>query len=138
MAAKAYSTINTTLYYGAESTNMAKLCKIKGYPDLGGSPDLIETTDLEDTQQTFVPGVISLDSMEFTSNYTPTDYDNVYSKANTPGFYKLCFGNDGDEGYSEFTWEGQHVCYVNGGDVNGVREFTTVITPSTAITKVSA
>ena len=133
--AKAYSTINTTLFFGVEVTNLAKLTKIKSYPDLGGSPDLIETTDLEDTQQAFVPGVISLDSMEFTANFTPDAYDAVYTQANTEGTYELRFGNVSDADYAAFTWEGQHVVYVNGGDVNGVREMTIVVTPSTAITK---
>lgn len=47
----AMSTISTSLFRG-----QTKMCRIKSYPDLGGTPDLLETTDLEDTWQTFVPG----------------------------------------------------------------------------------
>ena len=47
----AMSTISTSLFRGG-----SKMCRIKSYPDLGGTPDLLETTDLEDTWQTFVPG----------------------------------------------------------------------------------
>lgn len=47
----AMSTINTFLY-----RDSAQLCRIKSYPDIGGAPDMLETTDLEDFIQTFVPG----------------------------------------------------------------------------------
>jgi hypothetical protein len=53
---KAYSTIDTVLKAGSSAANVAQLCKIKSYPDLGAAPDNLETTDLEDTAQTFVPG----------------------------------------------------------------------------------
>ena len=52
---KAYSTINTVLKTATTSTGTySKLCKIKSYPDLGGAPENLETTDLEDSFQTFV------------------------------------------------------------------------------------
>lgn len=133
--AKAYSTINTVLKAGASAQALTKLCKIKSYPDLGGAPDTLETTDLEDSQQTFVPGVQSIDQMEFTANYTPEDYTTVAASANTEQTYQLEMGDDGAQG--KFTWTGQHSVYVNGGDVNAVREMTIVVTPSSQITKVT-
>ena len=57
VAAKAVSTIGTVLKFGTEAASLTQLCKIKGYPALGGEPEQIETTDLEDKQQTYVPGV---------------------------------------------------------------------------------
>ena len=42
------STINTILETSANGTTWEKLCKIKSYPALGGSPEQLETTDLED------------------------------------------------------------------------------------------
>lgn len=134
MPAKAYSTINTVLKAGS-GTTLAQLCKIKSYPDLGGAPDTLETTDLEDTMQTFVPGVQSLDQMEFTANYTPEAYATVVASINTEQNYQLEMGEDGAQGI--FKWSGQHNVYVNGGDVNAVREMTIVVTPSSAITKVT-
>lgn len=133
--AKAYSTINTVLKAGASAQALTKLCKIKSYPDLGGAPDTLETTDLEDSQQTFVPGVQSIDQMEFTANYTPEDYAAVVASANTEQTYQLEMGDNGAQG--KFTWTGQHSVYVNGGDVNAVREMTIVVTPSSQITKVT-
>ena len=56
MAAKGYSTINTVLKFGTAQGSLTKLCKIKSYPALGGEPEQIEITDLEDTMQTFVLG----------------------------------------------------------------------------------
>ena len=132
---KAYSTINTVLKAGASTSNLTQLCKIKSYPDLGGAPENIETTDLEDTFQTFVPGVQSLDQMEFTCNYTPTDYAAVANNANTDLYYQLEMGASGAQG--KFQWQGQHSVRVTGGDVNAVREMVITVTPSSAITKVT-
>ena len=130
--AKAYSTINTVLKFGTEASSLTQLCKIKSYPDLGGAPDTIETTDLEDTAQTFVPGVQSVDQMEFTANFTPSAYTALKTNEGTDGYFELDFGQNGSEG--KFTWQGSYSAYVNGGDVNAVRECTIVVTPSTAIT----
>ena len=137
---KAYSTINTVLKCGAAGTTVTytKLCKIKNYPDLGGAPETIETTDLEDTFQTFVPGVQSSDAMEFTANYNPTDYAAVVSAIATSGenAYQLEFGDSGAQG--KFQWTGNHSVRVSGGDVNGVREMVITIVPSSEITKASS
>lgn len=134
---KAYSTIGTVLKYATTSSgSFTQLCKIKSYPDLGGAPENLETTDLEDTMQTFVPGVQSLDQMEFTCNYNPTDYAAVVNAIPSSGeiFYQLEFGTSGTDG--KFQWSGTHSVRVTGGDVNSVREMVITITPSSGITKV--
>ena len=131
---KAYSTINTVLKTATTSTgSFTQLCKIKSYPDLGGQPEQIETTDLEDTTQTFVPGVQSLDALEFTCNYNPTDYAAVVAAIPSSGdlYYKLEMGTSDAQGV--FTWSGTHSVRLNGGEVNGVREMTITITPSSVI-----
>lgn len=133
---KAHSTINTVLKFGATSTGLTQLCKIKSYPDLGGAPDTIETTDLEDTTQTFVAGVQSLDTMEFTANYTSEAYDAAKANERTAGYFELDFGASGADGI--FTWQGEYVVYATGGEVNGVREMVIVVTPSTVITKTTS
>ena len=130
--AKAYSTINTVLKFGTEAASLTQLCKIKSYPDLGGAPDTIETTDLEDTAQTFVAGVQAIDQMEFTANFTPDAFTSLKTNEGKDGYFELDFGQNGSEG--KFTWQGSYSAYVNGGDVNAVRECTIVVTPSTAIT----
>lgn len=67
---KAHSTIGTTLEVSSDGTSWEKMCKVKTFPALGGAPEQIETTDLEDEVQTSIPGVQSMDAMEFTANYT--------------------------------------------------------------------
>ena len=133
--AKAYSTIGTVLKTATTSGgSYTQLCKIKSYPDLGGAPETLETTDLEDTFQTFVEGVQSMDAMEFTCNYNPTDYAAVINAIPSSGdlYYKLEFGSSGSEG--SFTWSGTHSVRVTGGDVNAVREMVITVVPSSAIT----
>ena len=136
--AKAYSTINTVLKAGSSLQALTKLCKIKTYPDLSGAPETIEVTDLEDDFAAYVLGVQANESKEFTSNYTPTDYDAVVAAIPETGeqYYQIEFGDDGSEG--KFYWQGTHSVRVSGGEVNGVREMVITVVPSTGITKVSA
>ena len=51
-----------------------KLIDIKEFPDLGGAPEMLETTTLSDNMETHIPGIQSLDSLEFKANYTLDDY----------------------------------------------------------------
>lgn len=125
------STINTVLKAGSTAGSLTQLCKIKSYPQLGGAPENLETTDLEDTAQTFCPGVQSVDTMEFGANYTKTAYAAVKALEGDKLYYSLEMGEGGEDGV--FTWEGTHSVYVNSGDVNAVREMTIVCTPSTVI-----
>lgn len=129
--AKAVSTIGTVLEVSSDGTTWEKLCKIKSYPALGGAPEQLETTDLEDEEQTFILGVQSMDSMDFTANYTLESYKAVKAKAMTDLHYRLKMGEDGKDGVA--TWDGQHSVYVNEGEVNGVREMTISVSASTKI-----
>lgn len=129
---KGISTIGTVLKAGATSSNLTKLCKIKSYPNLGGAPENLETTDLEDAAQTFCSGVQSVDAMEFTANYTAEAYATVKESEGTEQTYQLEMGESGADGI--FTWTGTHSVYVNSGDVNAVREMTITCVPSSVIT----
>ena len=51
----------------------------QGLPDLGGAPELIEITDLDDDTQRFLLGVQSLGILEFTANYVEANYDSINS-----------------------------------------------------------
>lgn len=125
------STINTVLKSGATASALEKICRIKSYPQLGGEREQIETTDMEDDSQTFVPGVQSVDNMQFTANYDKNVFASIKETALTDRFYQLEFGKDGVNGVH--SWKGQHDIYVNEGEVNGVRNMTLVIYPSTAV-----
>ena len=130
MSAKAHNNIGTILKFGTTSSSLAELCKIKSYPQLNGEREQIETTDLTDTSQTFVPGVQSVESMQFNANFTLATYQSLKANALTDGFFELDFASAG----AKATWEGQYDVYVQEGEVNGLVEMTIVVYPSTVVT----
>lgn len=126
------STINTILEVSEDgTTKWEKLTRIKSYPALGGAPEQLETTDMEDETQTYVPGVQALDAMDFKANYELESYLAVKAKANTELYYRVSMGKNGTDGVA--TWQGQHSVYINEGEVNGIREMTISVSPSTKI-----
>jgi hypothetical protein len=130
----AINTIGVVLKWGASSGTETQVAgfKIKDYPDLGGAPEMIETTDLEALMQTFILGVQSSGALEFTYNYDKTVFGLVKADARTPLYYSLEFGTAGAN--LKATWQGSHDTYVVGKGVNDVMEAKLVIAPSTAIT----
>ena len=131
MSEKAHNTIGTILKFGTAAGSLTELCKIKTFPQLNGEREQIESTDLTDQAQTFVPGVQSVESMQFTCNFTLTAYTSLKTNALTQGYFELDFG--GDAG-AKATWEGQYDVYVNETEVNGLIEMTLVCYPSTEVT----
>lgn len=121
-------------------TTYTKLIDIKDFPDLGGAPEMLETTTLSDKMQTYIPGIQSLDSLEFTCNYTKADFTTLKSCENTTITYAVWFGGtesggtvtpSGDNGKYEF--DGELSVYVSGGGVNEVVDMIVTIAPSTVI-----
>lgn len=131
-AVKAYSTIGTILEISEDGTTWEKMCPIQSFPALGGAPEQIEVTDLEDETQTFIPGVQSMEAMEFTANYTYESYEAVKAKENKVLNYRIKLGKGGTAGVA--TWQGQHSVFVNEGEVNGAIAMTISVSPSTKIT----
>ena len=118
-----------------------KLIDIKSYPDLGGAPELLETTTLSDPMTTNIMGIQSLDALEFECNYTLADYTKLKEMEGTDKEFAVWLGGtesggtvtpDGSDGKFEFG--GQLSVYVNGGGVNEVRNMTVSIAASTPIT----
>lgn len=128
---KAVSTISSILETSEDGTVWEKLCTIKSYPALGGAPEQLETTDLEDDSQTFVPGVQAMEAMEFLANYTLESYLAVKGKSGKELHYRMSMGKDSVDGVA--VWNGQHFVYLNEGEVNGVREMTISVSPSSKI-----
>ena len=131
MSAKAHNTIGTILKFGTSANTLSELCKIKTFPQLNGEREQIESTDLTDSAQTFVPGVQSVENMQFTANFTTAAYTSLKTNALTDGYFELDFG--GNAG-AKATWEGQYDVYVNEGEVNGLIEMTISVYPSTVVT----
>ncbi len=138
----AISTYKVFLMYKASaSADYTKLVDIKEFPDLGGEPEMLETTTLTDGMQTYIPGIQTLDSMTFTANYTKTDYTTLKGLEGTEKSYAVWFGGTvsgttvtptGSDG--KFAFDGQLSVYANGGGVNEVVNMTISIAPSTPIT----
>lgn len=118
-----------------------KLVDIKEFPDLGGAPEMLETTTLSDNMQTYIPGIQSLDALEFTANYTKEDYTKLKALDGVENDYAVWFGGTG-EGESlvptgsdgKFQFKGQLSVFPVGGGVNEVVDMTITIAPSTPIT----
>lgn len=137
----ARSTYKTFLMYAASGDTYTKLIDIKDFPDLGGAPEMLETTTLSDPMQTNIPGIQSLDSLEFTANYTKDDYTTLKALEGQDLKLAVWFGGTesggsvtptGDEGKFEFT--GRLSVYVAGGGVNEVTDMKITIASGTPIT----
>ena len=136
----AVSTYKSFLMVQNDST-WEKLIDIKSYPDLGGAPELLETTTLSDPMTTNIMGIQSLDALEFECNYTLPDYTKLKGMEGEDKKFAVWLGGtesggtvtpDGSDGKFEFG--GQLSVYVNGGGVNEVRNMTVSIVASTPIT----
>ena len=108
-----------------------KLVDIKDFPDLGGAPEMLETTTLSDKMQTYIPGIQSLDGLEFNANYTKADFTKLKELEGKDEAYAVFFGEDGADGKFEFN--GSLSVFPVGGGVNEVVGMTISIAPSTPI-----
>lgn len=117
-----------------------KVVDIKEFPDLGGTPKMLETTTLSDKMQTYIPGIQSIDALEFTSNYTLADYKKLKALEGQDKEYAVWFGGTeagdtvtptGSDG--KFKFNGQLSVFPVGGGVNEVVDMTITIAPSTPI-----
>lgn len=137
----AISTYKVFLMVSKSVDTYEKLIDIKSFPNLGGTPERLETTTLSDGMQTFINGIQTLESMEVTANYSLADYKAVKALANKD--QKLAFWFGGTEGVDgkavpngedgKYTFNGQVDAYIPGGGVNEVVGMTISITPSTPI-----
>ena len=128
----AISTYGVQLMYKSTGSTYTKLIDIKDFPDLGGAPEMLETTTLSDAMQTYIEGIQSADALEFSANYTKSDYTTLTGLKGKDTEFAVYFGKDGVDGKFEF--KGYLSVRVNGGGVNEVVGMTISIAPSTAIT----
>ncbi len=75
-----------------KTSTYEKLIDIKDFPDLGGAPEMLETTTLSDKMQTYIPGIQSLDSLEFTANYTHDEYKKLKAMEGSENEFAVWFG----------------------------------------------
>ena len=125
-----------------DSSDWQKLIDIKEFPDLGGTPEMLETTTLSDKMQTYIPGIQSLDAMEFSANYTLEEYKKLKALEGTEKEYAVWLGGTeaGDNltptgSQGKFKFKGQLSVFPVGGGVNEVVGMTITIAPSTPISQ---
>lgn len=118
----------------------AKLVDIKEFPDIGGDPEMLETTTLSDKMQTYIKGIQSNEGLSFTANYTKTDYATLQALEDSEEDYAIWFGGtesggvvtpDGSDG--KFSFKGELSVHVVGGGVNEVVDMGVTIAPTTVI-----
>ena len=136
----AVSTYKTFLMV-KNATTYEKLVDIVSYPDMGGSPEMLDATSLSDPMTVNILGIQTLDALDFECNYTLADYTKLKEMEGTDKEFAIWLGGTeaggkvtptGDDG--KFCFGGQLSVYVNGGGVNEVRKMTVSIAASTAIT----
>ena len=115
-----------------------KLVDIKDFPDLGGAPEMLETTTLSDKMQTYIPGIQSLDALAFTANYTKEDYTKLKALEGVENDYAVWFGGTPTGTDGKFEFKGRLSAYPVGGGVNEVVDMNITIAPSTPITMAEA
>lgn len=125
------------------TTAWEKFLDIKDFPDLGGAPELLDTTTLSDRVTTGILGIQQSDIMAFTCNYTKEDYAKVKAEKGKENDYAVWFGGEeqadgtvtptGSEG--KFKFKGSCDVYTNGGGVNEVVNMTVNIAASTPVTE---
>lgn len=123
-----------------KETNYEKLVDIKDFPDLGGAPEMLETTTLSDKMQTYIPGIQSIDALEFTSNYTLEDYKTLKALEGQEKEFAVWFGGteeggvltpNGDDG--KFAFKGSLSVFPEGSGTNEVVDMKITIAPSTPV-----
>lgn len=136
----AINTYKVFLMKKGSGNTYEKLIDIKDFPDLGGSPEMLETTTLSDNMQTYIPGIQSADAMEFNANYTKTDYTTLKGLEGQELDLAVWFGGtetggtltpDGSDGKFEF--KGRISVHITGGGVNEVVGMVITVAPSTPI-----
>lgn len=137
----AISTYKVFLMKKNQPDTWAKLVDIKEFPDLGGEPEMLETTTLSDNMQTYIAGIQSLDGLTFTANYDMEDFQTLKALEGEENDYAVWFGGTGDAGSltpdgsnGKFSFKGQLSVFPVGSGVNEVVDMSITIAPSTPIT----
>lgn len=123
-----------------EGGTYSKLIDIKEFPDLGGEPEMLETTTLTDNMQTYISGIQSLDGLSFTANYDKAQFTSLKALEGKANDFAVWFGGtetggvvtpDGSNG--KFSFAGELSVYPVGGGVNEVVDMNITIAPSSPI-----
>ena len=128
----AFTSYNSKLMYKTTSgsSDWTQLCAIKGIPQIGGEPEQVETTTLDDSVQTYIDGIQSQEAMNFVINADKEVRATLKTLKGKQQDLSIWLGNDGLGSEGKFTGKGRINYYINEADVNAVVEMTIVITPT--------
>lgn len=136
----AISTYQTYLMVRTSSAgSYAKVVDIKSYPDMIGSPNMLDATTLSNSQQIQIAGIAQVgDGFQFTANYTKQNYQAVKTLEGHQYDYALWLGGtsagvpDGHNG--KFSWTGDVRAGFPGKGVDEVQDMSITASPSTDVT----
>ena len=138
------STFKTFLMKGTGTGTLTyqKLIDITEFPDLGGEPELLDTTTLSDKMRTFILGIQNNEGMEFNANYDPENYQALKALDGVETNFAVWFGGTESNGVitptgseGQFAFKGLLSVRVTGGAVNEVRGMAITIAPTTVISE---
>lgn len=120
----------------------SKLVDIKTHPDMGSAPDMLETTTLSDPMRTYIPGIQGVEGgLEFTANYTKSDYQTLEALKDTETQFALWIGGTESAGVAtptgsdgKFSFKGYLSVWLAGAGVNEVETMNISIAQTTALT----
>ena len=129
----AHSTAKTYLMYKATSGGTyAKLTDIIDYPDMGATPNKLDTTNLSAEKfKTSILGLQDIPDLVFQANYDATDYATIEGLEGGKLWLQLQFGAAGADG--TLSWEGQVSVFVLGATVDEVRKMQITCSAETEI-----
>ena len=135
----AISTYKTFLMKGTGGS-WAKLIDIKEFPDLGGVPEMLDTTTMSDGARTYILGIQETEAMTFTANYTLADYSTIKALENIETDFAVWLGATVENEIAtptgvdgKFEFKGYITVTKTGGGVNEVQNMTITIAPTTVI-----
>lgn len=118
-----------------------KLIDIKDFPDLFPVPEALEKTTLSDRARTYEEGIEESDSMEFTANYTLTDFTALRALKGQETQFAVWFGGTEDANGvptptgvdGKFKFAGYLSAGIVGKGVNEIQEIKITIAPTKPI-----
>ena len=149
----AISTYQVFLMRSEDGASYEKVTDIKDFPDLGGTPETLDTTTLSDPMNTSIPGIQTTEALPFSANYDKNEYTKIkgyetedkLKESKDDTYYSVWFGGDesqpdeygrptptGDKG--KFNFRGKLSAHTTGGGTNEVVGIAISIAPSTPIT----
>ena len=117
-----------------------KIPGLQSFPDIGGAPEQIDITTLDDSMMHYMNGLKDNGTMEFTFLYDAAD-------SSTSNFQILCGLEDAGKAVSwelklptgtKFQWDGEVAVTLTGDGVNTALHFTANIGVATDIKRVFA